>query len=188
MYIHTPSANDCSSVFCPRWVFFSDQTSDSTGNKRSLCRCVIVKYIQKTVVIPWLWLFWPIVRLYHNRILTSLWPSGCSDFTRDFLVPSSLHANDLRWICCLPAIERHQALNLTFVLQSSPSTSQLHSHGSSFVTKNCLQRQLSWLSSCLSNLFLSSIPLRHASSTTIYQASALNSQAFPLHSLHLLQY
>lgn len=98
------------------------------------------------------------------------------------------YANDLRWICCLPAIERHQALNLTFVLQSSPSTSQLHSHGPSFVTKNCLQRQLSWLSSCLSNLFLSSIPLRHVSSTTIYQASALNSQAFPLHSLHLLQY
>lgn len=33
--------NDCSSVFCPRWVLSSDQTSDSTGNKRSLWRCVI---------------------------------------------------------------------------------------------------------------------------------------------------
>lgn len=63
-------ANNYSLVFCPRWMFSSDQTSDSTGNKRSLCRWV-KSTIFITAVIPWLWLFWPIVRLFHHWILTS---------------------------------------------------------------------------------------------------------------------
>lgn len=115
------SANDYSLVFCPRRMFSLDQKSSSIGNKRSLCRCVI-STILKTVVIPWLWLFWPIVRLFHHWILTS--SQAFPIFTRfpcAKFFACATYANDLRWTCFLLANERYQASNLTFVLQSSPS-------------------------------------------------------------------
>lgn len=79
---------------------------------------------------------------------------------RIYNVPSSPHVLHMRMasvehvvFLLLNAIKL-QTSHLFFSLHLH---SQLHFHGSSFVTKNCLQRQLSWLSSCLSNLYLSSL-------------------------------
>lgn len=97
-----------------------------------------------------------------------------SDFTRDVLVPSSLHVLHMRMasvehvvFLLLNAIK----LQISHLFFSLHLHSQLHSHGSSFVTKNSLQRQLSWLSSCLGNISLSSLhPVTQAALPSIKQA------------------